>query len=163
MPRRKELSQKQRDFFYFYTNPTSETYDNATQSAIKAGYKESYAKAEVYKKLVPVVTKHNKKLVEAEDEANARRIRILNQAEANLEEYVSLDAKDTTDKKIKADITKFASERLGKDHYSTRSESVNSSIQLLTVDAREALEAQLRQYLPTTTRIHEHVNDDVAN
>ena len=107
------------------------------------------------------------KTQEEVDEASARRVRILTQAEKNIEEYVASSPDDPTDKKIKADMTKFASERLGKEHYSTRIESVSSSIQLLTVDAREALEAQLRVYLPSLTpqpRITEHDDsDNVAN
>jgi len=164
MPKRVIMSQRMQDFWLHYTSPTSATFDNVYKSAIKAGYKEGYARRDASVKLVPACKKLMTKTQEEVDEAAARRVRILTQAEKNIEEYVASSPDDPTDKKIKADMTKFASERLGKDHYSTRSESVNSSIQLLTVDAREALEAQLRQYLPTTTRIHEHVDDDdVAN
>ena len=39
----KLLSPQQELFLSYYTNPKSETFSNATQSGIKAGYTENYA------------------------------------------------------------------------------------------------------------------------
>lgn len=37
------LNPQQELFLYYYTNPKSETFSNAVQSALKAGYTETYA------------------------------------------------------------------------------------------------------------------------
>jgi len=37
------LNPQQELFLYYYTNPKSETFGNAVQSALKAGYTENYA------------------------------------------------------------------------------------------------------------------------
>lgn len=38
-----DLTPKQADFLRYYLNPKSETYSNALQSALKAGYAQEYA------------------------------------------------------------------------------------------------------------------------
>lgn len=109
------LTPQQELFLACYTNPKSETFSNAFQSALKAGYKEDYAK-----NITAVLPDWL-----AENVGDLRRLR---KAEKNLEEVqnfnvVADDGKVDTnllDKRIKVDM--FLAERLNKQKYSTRSE-----------------------------------------
>lgn len=103
---------KQIAFETYYTDPTSPTYNNARQSALKAGYSESYA---------------NNLTVQSPDwmTGDAMRIAMLQRAEQSLRELLEMsdeEKKNPQKMKIWQDTVKFVSERLGKDHYSTRSE-----------------------------------------
>lgn len=124
----KNKDQRQIDFLNFYLSPTSETFQNARQSALKAGYSNHYAD-NIMAKMPDWLT-----------EANGRRVRILEKAEKNLEEFLDMpvDVMKTEDSddedgaprtylatdaslvKIKQDTTKFVAERLGKKHYATK-------------------------------------------
>lgn len=125
MTRSPELDPRQADCWNRYINPKSETFANAKQSAISAGYEENYAaeikNCEWFKK-------------------RERKIRMKDRGEEVLEEMLDLpvvviDHVGTGDKKtkvvvtdvglvrIKQDTAKFVTERLGKDDgWSQRSE-----------------------------------------
>lgn len=99
-------------FETYYTDPNSPTYNNARQSALKAGYSESYA---------------NNLTVQSPDwmTGDAMRIAMLQRAEQSLRELLAMsdeDKKNPQKMKIWQDTVKFVSERLGKDWYSTRAE-----------------------------------------
>lgn len=103
-------------FLSYYLDQKSETFSNCFQSAIKAGYEEEYAKVLV----ASMPTWLSEKLKDNE---------IVKKAEKNLEEFLQKDGDDPVDKKIKADMTKFALERLNKSKYSARQElaGINNS------------------------------------
>jgi hypothetical protein len=91
-------------FLGFYTNRNSETFSNAYQSAIKAGYSEEYSK---------VILNQDTSWISE----NLKDNKLIDLAEKNLESFLLGE-----DEKIKADITKFVLSRLNKKKYSERSE-----------------------------------------
>lgn len=111
----KILNPKQEAFLSYYTNPKSETWANAVQSALKAGYEETYANN--ITALMPDWL--------LDSIGDMKRLR---KAEKNLDEVQNiqiynedgkLDA-NLIDKRTKVDM--FIAERLNKDKYSTRQE-----------------------------------------
>lgn len=101
---------KQILFLEAYFNEDSETFGNARQSAIKAGFSESYAD-QIMSRLPTWFTEKVK------DAA------MLAKAENNLVRFLGLDESDNGKLKVKADITKFVAERLNKKKYSQRVEN----------------------------------------
>lgn len=129
------LDPRQKLCWDFYVNPKSETFGNARQSAIRAGYEEKYA---------------NQITVSYWFVAKVRRLNLLGKAEKVLEDMLTMpvvvvdkfnqpkEDDDGFDEdgerelvvktepaliKIKQDTAKFIAERQGKDEgYSTRSE-----------------------------------------
>lgn len=105
-----------------YINPKSETFGNAMQSAIKAGYEPEYANQ------ITTVEWFKEKV---------RRLNMLSKAEKVLDETLEMDDMEATTindipvvkrnpaiTRIKQDTAKFLAERLGKDHgYTTRNET----------------------------------------
>lgn len=109
------LTPQQELFLSYYTNPKSETFSNAVQSALKAGYTENYANN--ITGLMPDWL--------FENIGDMKRLR---KAEKNLEEVQNiaiynnkgkLDA-NLIDKRTKVDM--FIAERLNKNKYSTKVE-----------------------------------------
>lgn len=117
-------------FLTNYLDPKSDTFSNAYQSAIKAGFSKRYAQNITH--IMPTWLSET-----VGDDY------LLAKAEANLREFIELDAKDplvtlsgpVKDEqgnqimvhnskllRIKSDMTKFALERLNKKKYSTRTE-----------------------------------------
>jgi len=109
-----KLNIKAEMFKQFYLSPTSHTFCNVYQSGIRAGYSEQYS--------ANITVQKPKWWVELTDSADFKRAKMLQIAEDNLLETVASDSDDREDKKIKHDATKFITERLGKDKYSTRQE-----------------------------------------
>lgn len=104
---------RQANFLKNYLDPKSPTYSNAYQSAIKAGYEEEYAK---------VITAR-----EPDWQSEAIRTdQMVAKAERNLNNMLDLDEEDTHRLKIKADVSKFVAERLGKNKYSSKQEIEHS-------------------------------------
>lgn len=95
------LDPRQTSFLANYLDPKSETYSNALQSALKAGYTQEYA--ENITSLMP----------DWLSESMGRRARILNKAEKRLEELL-----DSEDEKVAADMVKHSTKTLGKEFYS---------------------------------------------
>jgi phage terminase small subunit len=100
------LDPRQKECWDLYVNPKSETFGNATQSAIKVGYEPDYADqittAEWFK-------------------GKIRRLNLLDKAERNLDKIMDLPLKDKAN--IVLDASKFIAKTLGKDEgYSDRSE-----------------------------------------
>lgn len=98
----------------YYTDHKSETFGNATQSAIKAGYTETTA---------------DHITLESWFIGKLRRLQLLDKAEEALQEAVTLDWKDETGKpvpsllSIKTDVAKFLAKTQGKNEgYSERQE-----------------------------------------
>lgn len=114
------LDPRQKMCWELYVNPSSETFGNGLQSALKAGYEEEYAK---------VITTRPW-FVE-----KIRRLNMLSKAEKVLDETLEMSTKsyktvgeneievnDPQLLKIKQDTAKFVAERVGKEIYSSRSE-----------------------------------------
>ena len=97
-----------------YTNPNSETFGNAKQSAIKAGYEEEYANQ------ITVSEWFIEKL---------RRLNMLSKAEKVLDKTLSYEPVDKEGRidtgllRVQTDVAKHITNTLGKnDGYSTRQE-----------------------------------------
>ena len=110
-----DLTPQQQLFLSLYTDPKSDTFSNALQSALKAGYEESYANN--ITGLMPEWL--------SENIGDMRRLR---KAEKNLDEVQNIPIYDEKglpdpqliDKRTKVDM--FIAERLNKVKYSTRQE-----------------------------------------
>ncbi len=98
------LTPQQKLFLSGYLDPNSETWSNAKQSAIKAGYSLEYA--DNIMSLMPVWLSDN-----------IGNTNLVKKALDNLESLL-----DEEDKRIKADMTKFTLERLSKGRFSARTE-----------------------------------------
>lgn len=128
-----ELTPQQIDFLKYYTDPKSETFSNALQSALKAGYKQEYAENLTH--LMP----------DWLSEAIGKRKRLLEKAEKALEETLDMPTEvvkwevsgyedgqkiyedvvktEPALVKIKQDTAKFIASTIGKeDGYSTKQE-----------------------------------------
>lgn len=101
-----QLDPRQKLCWDFYVNPKSETFGNAYQSAMKAGYKDGSSKQ---------ITTENWFL------EKCRRLNLLNKAERNLDKILDLPLEDKAN--VVLDASKFIAKTLGKDEgYSDRSE-----------------------------------------
>lgn len=128
----KTIDARQMTFLQFYMDAKSETFGNALQSALRAGYAENYAKT--------ITARANVWL----SEIDRRREGMLNKAERNLEEFLDLDPlvdamgpfgpivnKETGEvykryatgiATLKLQATMFVGETLGKKVYSKKPE-----------------------------------------
>lgn len=111
----------------YYIDIKSETYSNGYQSAMRAGYEESYA--------ATITTQEWFK-------EKIRKNVLVAKAEKNLDKLL-----DSKDERIQADMTKFALSTLEKEHYSTRTENtgkggkdLNPTFVVATKDSKELLE-----------------------
>lgn len=109
-----ELDPRQTQTLANYLDPKSDTFGNLTQSAMKAGYKRNYA--ENLTAMMPSWLKENK-----------GRAQMLLKAERNLDTMLDLDDEDVGKLRVKADITKFVTERLNSDVYSTKTQVDHTS------------------------------------
>lgn len=137
MEREKLLTPQQEVFLAEYTNPKSPNFGNALQSAIKAGYSQTYSEN--------ITDAMPEWLLE-----NIGDMKRLRKAEKNLEEVQNiqiyndegkLDA-NLIDKRTKVDM--FIAERLNKDKYSTRQEQTGKGgkdliPETITKEEKEAL------------------------
>lgn len=148
MPRYKEPSQKQLDFVRWYTSPASPTYDNALQSAISAGFSESYAKSHASRRLVPLAkqmikTKYSKQADRKADKAVEKAAfyrDLLDKAEKNIEKDLSIpDDADIKERHLKQKSTHFTAERLGKEQWSTKTITENHGLFTLNSESLEQL------------------------
>lgn len=95
-------------FLKHYLDPKSETFSNAYQSAIKAGYEEEYAQ-----NLTGQMPKWLSESIRTEQ--------MLNKAEKNLDILM-----ESEDERVKADVSKFVAGRLGKRRWSEKTEVEHS-------------------------------------
>ena len=109
------LTPQQELFLSYYTNPKSETFSNALQSALKAGYSQEYSENITHQ--MPSWLAENlgdmKMLAKAE--------KVLNRTL----EFEPVDEEgrlDNTLLKTQTDVAKFVAETVGKTKYSKRSE-----------------------------------------
>ena len=102
------VDKRQVDFLTHYLDPKSETFSNALQSALKAGYAQEYAE-----NITHLMPQWLSEAIGSEQ--------LLQKAEKNLNKFLDMDSKP----QIQADITKFVAERLGKRKYAMRTENIN--------------------------------------
>lgn len=115
MEEKRLLNPQQELFLYSYTNPKSETFGNALQSALKAKYSQEYAE-NITSELPDWLSE------------NLGDMRKLRKAEKNLEEVQNIDIYNEEgkpdaqliEKRTKVDF--FLAETIGKDKYSKRAE-----------------------------------------
>lgn len=100
-----DLTPQQQAFLKNYLDPKSETWSNALQSALKAGYKQEYAES---------ITSH---MPDWLAESLGKHKRMLTKAEIRLESSI-----DSEDEKIAQDTAKFIAKTVGKHIYSERTE-----------------------------------------
>lgn len=131
MAEKRLLTPQQELFLASYTNPKSDTFGNAVQSSLKAGYSEEYANN--ITALMPDWL--------YDSIGDMKRLR---RAERNLDEVQSLDI-FTSEGKPDAQIINarnkvdlFIAERIGKDRYSTRQEVTGK-------DGKDLIPEQLTQ------------------
>jgi hypothetical protein len=122
MAKRKSiLGPRQTKFLTYYVDPKSETYANALQSALKAGFAQEYAESLTYQlpDWLSDSLGTNKMLVKAE---------------RNLDEFLDLETTETRFTKngdeyektnteilkVKADVTKFVASTVGKAKYNPK-------------------------------------------
>lgn len=122
-------------FLAAYNDPNSPTFGNALQSALKAGYTQQYAEN---------ITGQQPKWLQ---ESTIDRVALLAQAEKNLHHYATATPENDTDKRLQVDVSKFVSERLGKQYYATRSESVNVHIQAVSEETKQQVNKALDDVL----------------
>lgn len=119
-----ELNPRQILFLTYYNDPESETFSNAYQSAVKAGFTEEYAKT---------ITARESDWI---SENISRRKRILNKAEKRGELLI-----ESEDEKVAADMVKHFTKTLGKEHYSERQEHTGKDGQPLTLEFHSTFNA----------------------
>jgi hypothetical protein len=148
-----QLDPRQKLCWEFYIDPRSETFGNAMQSAIKAGYE-------------PGTAEH---IMRADWFAGKlRRLNMRSKAEKVLEKMLSMSEinvcvdklgrtikkKDTAILKIKQDTAKFCAERLGKEEWSSRQELTGADGErLIQIEQEEAkkIDNAINEYLGITT------------
>ena len=113
-----DLDPRQQDFLKYYIDRSSETFSNAYQSAIKAGYAEEYAR-----NLTSLMPDWLSEFID-------KLQRMLIKAEKALEDSLE----DIEDKKLRQDTAKFIASRLGKKHYSERQELTGMDGKDLTIN-----------------------------
>lgn len=104
-----KLDPRQILFLKYYLDPKSETFANAYQSAIKAGFSEEYAKTIVSRELDWV-------------SESVRTEEMINKAEKNLKNAMDLPLEDVNLGRMNLEASKFVASRLGKKKWSERTE-----------------------------------------
>lgn len=125
-------------FKQFYLSPSSYTFMNIRQSALRAGYTDQYARN--------ISVQRPKWWLELIDSAEYNRAEMVKKSESHF--INMLETPDTTDDreriKLKQRTAEFVTERLGKDIYSTRQEVTGADgRRLFDVKDRDSKQAPL--------------------
>lgn len=110
-----DLNPQQQEFLANYTNPNSETFGNARQSALKANYSQEYA--DNIMALMPDWLSDNI--------GNMKRLRKAEKVLDRTLEMIAIDEEGNLDNqllKTQNDVAKFIASTVGKKIYSTRNE-----------------------------------------
>lgn len=116
-----DLNPQQAEFLANYTNPNSDTFGNAKQSALKAKYSEEYS--DNIMALMPDWL-----------ESNIGDYRRLIKAEKVLDKVLEMDAVDQEGKldnqllKTQTDVAKFVGSTIGKKKYSTKGDDATEKL-----------------------------------
>lgn len=114
-----DLEPRQIDFLKYYLDTKSKTFSNGYQSALRAGFSEQYA--------TNITGQLPKWLSESIKELNYDKV--LRKAERNIETLL-----DSDEEKIKLDITKFTTSRLGKKRWSDRTELTGEDGKAISIE-----------------------------
>lgn len=118
-----QMDPRQKLCWDYYINPKSETFSNATQSAIKAGYEPDYADQITTKDWFV---------------GKIRKLNLLEKAERNLDKILDLPLDRKAN--IVLDASKFIAKTLGKDEgYSERSEITGKDGENLVIQISEVI------------------------
>ena len=121
-----------------YINPSSDTFMNVLQSALRAGYSQEYSESLGYQ--------NPKWFAELMEDSDVRRAKMLRAAEGALDRAIAYDDEDTGKASLKLKAATFVTERLGKEHYSTRQEVTGADGRaIFSNDEREANKLPLNQ------------------
>jgi hypothetical protein len=139
---KKLLSPQQEKFLSNYKNPSSPLFGNAYRSALDAGYGEEYAKT--------ILSQMPSWLSENINDGD-----MLEKAEKALLEAISLEIRDANDKvdpaiaRIKADVSKFVAETVGRAKYSKRTEHTGKDGGAIVIsnEVKEAMENALEEVI----------------
>lgn len=102
-------------FKQFYLSPTSSTFMNIYRSGMRAGYSEQYS--------LNISVQRPQWWVDMTSSDDYLRASMLKEAQNKLYTVVSEPiSHDKDDKKLQIQVSQFVTERLGKEHYSTRKE-----------------------------------------
>lgn len=106
-----EVDPRQALFLSYYLNPKSETFSNALQSALKAGYSQEYSESLTFQ--MPDWLSES-----------LGTDKLLRKAENNLDSILDFPIKNSLGQpdKVVADVSKFVVGRLGKQKWSERTE-----------------------------------------
>lgn len=120
----------------YYRNPTSETFGNLQESALKAGFKPSYARQISGQK--PIWLTEN-------IQNDVKRVK---RAEKNLDRYNDMEVGDIKNKtdvekaKIQIDVSKFLLKTQARQKYSEQQEDTPPNVQINIVNYNEPLIAK---------------------
>lgn len=121
-----KVDPRQALFLAYYLDPKSDTFSNALQSALKAGYEQQYAESLTAKMPDWLSEKVGDKLMLSKAEKNLNEmldmpVRTL-EWEGHGEDAEQVVTTEPALVKIKQDTAKFVAERLGKGKWSSRNE-----------------------------------------
>lgn len=155
MPGIKNLDTRQAKFLSLYLDPKSKTFNNALQSALKAGFSRNYANQ--------ITTAGTEWMTEA----HGKRLKMLEKAERNLDEALDVDITEQAmgafgpifDKKtkkpvmkrnveimkLKHDASKFVAKTVGKEHYSENPNVLNDNRSINLTISDDKLSAIIRR------------------
>jgi hypothetical protein len=123
-------------FKAYYVDPKSPTFCNINQSALKAGYSQTYA--------LNISVQKPAWWVELMQDADINRAEMLHLSEKNIKRVLKYEPTDKDTEKLQLQTSQFISERLGKEHYSTRQEMTGADgRRLFTNDTRESAKMPL--------------------
>lgn len=150
MPRRNDPPQRMIKAWQYYTDPASDTYDNVTQSGVKAGYSYQHSYKNIAFSPYWKQWKIEQEAKQEEEEESRERMRreMLKKAEENLRD--TIEQAGISDPKllnIKHDATKYVTSTLGKDVYSTRTETEQTVKGAVEGETAQILEVTFRKYL----------------
>ena len=127
------LDPRQKMCWDLYINPKSETFGNAYQSALKAGYEKTSS---------TIITTENWFI------EKLRRLNLLSKAERNLDNILDLPLEDKAN--IVLDASKFVAKTLGKDEgYSERTEHTGKDGEPLIPeqDIQDKIDESINKYI----------------
>ena len=101
---------------HYLNSHNSVTFCNIYQSGIASGYSEEYSSN------ISARINKPKWWVEFSEQGDFLRASMLQTAQRNIQTTLQSHDDDRDSQKLKHDASKFVSERLGKEHYSTRQE-----------------------------------------
>jgi hypothetical protein len=133
----KRLDPKKELALSLYKDPKSQTFGNLYKSLLEAGFGKRYSREVLVSETIWLrngLSDHGK---------------MVRKAEKNLEEILD----ERKDRRLKFEVSKFVAERLDKKHYSPRTETLNTDVELLIVLPSEIVAKNQLNAASTTNTI----------